>query len=274
MDYYQILGVNKNASEDEIKRAYRKLASQHHPDRGGDTAKFQEIQAAYDTLSDPDKRAQYDNPQPQGFQFNFGGGFPPEFDQFFSGSPFGEIFGGQFRRQQPVKNRTLNLATDISLEDAYYGKDLMANITLPSGKEQTIEIRIPPGVKSGTVLRLAGMGDDSISNLPRGDIHLTVNVQSHRLFRRENDDLIVDLQLMCIDAILGKKIDIDCIDGKTIEINVPPGTQHGHILNVTGKGMPNLTNNLMKGRLLVVVNISVPTYITDEQKELLVKAFK
>lgn len=275
MDHYTTLGINRNASDDEIKRAYRKMAAQHHPDRGGDTQRFQEIQQAYDTLADPQKRAQYDNPQPQGFQFEFHSGMPPGFDQFFNGGPFGDIFGQAFgRRQQAVKNRIINLQTNISLEEAFAGKDLIANIQLPSGREQTIEVKIPAGVRSGIVLRLAGMGDDSISNLPRGDIHLTVQIVPHHIFRRENDDLIMDLQLSCIDAILGTIVKIKCIDGTDIEVSIPPGIQQGQILNVHGHGMPNLSNSNMRGRLLINVQLTVPTYISDLQKELLVKAFK
>jgi len=266
MDHYTTLGINRNSSEDEIKRAYRKLAAQHHPDRGGDTQKFQEIQAAYDVLGDPQKRAQYDNPQPQGFHFEFHNGMPAEFGDFFANSPFGDIFGAKFgRRAQPARNRTLNLQTTISLEEAFNGKDLLANIQLPSGREQTIEVKIPPGVRPGMVLRLAEMGDDSISNLPRGDIHLTVNINNHHLYRRENDDLVMDLQLSCIDAILGKDIEVPCIDGNSVEIKIPPGVQHGQILNVPGKGMPAINNANMRGRLLLNVQIRIPTNLTDAQ---------
>jgi len=169
MDHYSTLGVDKNAGSDEIKRAYRKLASQHHPDKGGDKAKFQEIQAAYDTLSNPDKRAQYDNPQPQ---FHGGGGFngaPPGFEDIFA-QMFGggqHPFGNMFRQQQAPRNRTLNIQTSITLEDAFHGKDLIATLGLPSGRDQTIEVKIPAGIGDGTTLRLAGMGDDSVPNTPR-----------------------------------------------------------------------------------------------------------
>ena len=132
MNYYETLGVSKNATPDEIKRAFRKLASQHHPDKGGDTQKFQEIQAAYDTLGDPEKKAAYDNPQPQFQQF---GGMPSGFEDIFNafggGNPFGDMFGRRPQRQQP-RNKTLNLQTGISLEDAFFGKDLTLSVTLPT----------------------------------------------------------------------------------------------------------------------------------------------
>lgn len=266
-DLYQTLGVARNASPDEIKKAYRKLAAQHHPDRGGDTAKFQEIQVAYDTLSDPNKRSQYDNPAPQGFHQY--GGMPPGFEdmmsQMFGGnSPFGDMFG---RRPQPVRNRTLNLQTQVSLEEAFQGKDLIANIQLPSGREQLLEVKIPAGIRDGTTLRLAGMGDDSISGVPRGDIHLTVQVLPHNKFQRNNDDLHMDLDINCFDAILGSVETFETLDGKLLEINIPAGIQHGQQLSVHGYGMPRLEDPRMKGRLMVGIKIKIPTTLTDSQKE-------
>lgn len=269
-DYYSILGVNKNATQDEIKKAYRKLAAQHHPDRGGDTAKFQEISAAYDTLGDPEKRAQYDNPRPQFDGFQQYGGMPPGFEDILRGfGGFGDIFGQ--RRAQPARNRTMNLQTQISLEEAFNGKTLVADIQLPSGRTQTLDIKIPAGIKNGTTLRLAGMGDDSVSNVPRGDIHLTVNVLEHPIFRREGDDLIRVFEINCFDAILGKTIEITTIDGKTLETQIPPGIQPGRIIALQGYGMPHVSNNYMKGRLLLEIRITIPTTLTDDQKSQLRK---
>lgn len=267
-DHYQILGVAKTATADEIKKAYRKLASQHHPDKGGDTKKFQEIQTAYDTLSDPNKRAQYDNPQPQFSDFNQYGGMPPGFEDvinqmFGHGHQFNDFFG---QRPRNVKNRTLNLQTQITLEEAFNGKDLIADVQLPSGRNQMLEVKIPAGVQDGTTLRLAGMGDDSVSNLPRGDIHLTIHVLPHRVFQRNGDDLIKTIELDCLKAIVGTTVQFDTLDGKTLELNVPPGTQHGQVMAVQGYGMPNIKDSRMKGRLLLNVSIVVPRTLTEEQK--------
>ena len=269
-DYYKSLGVDRSASQDDIKRAYRGLASKHHPDKGGDTVKFQEIQAAYATLSDPQKKEEYDNPRPQ--FHGGGGGMPQGFEDIFSqmfgggGSPFGDMFGQ--RRQQPVRNRTLNLQTQITLEEAFHGKELIATIQLPSGRDQVLEVKIPAGVSDGVTLRLAGMGDDSVSNAPRGDIHLSVHVIPHSAYQRQGDDLIRKLNVNCLDAILGKTMQFDTIDGRTLEVNIQPGTQHGQTLAVAGYGMPNMSNSFMKGRLLLQINITVPTNLTATQKEL------
>jgi DnaJ-class molecular chaperone len=271
-DYYQTLGVHRGANQDEIKQAFRRMAAQHHPDRGGDTAAFQEVQAAYATLSDPEKRQQYDNPQPQfgGGGFHFGG-VPPGFEDIFNAfgnGPFGDMFGG--RRQQ--RNRTLNMRTDISLEEAFSGKDLMATIVLPSGKEQLIDVKIPAGVQDGITLRLANMGDDSIPNIPRGDIHLSIHIQPHSTFTRQGDDLIRSIDVSCIDAMLGKTITVDTIDGKTLEIEVKPGTQPGQMLAANGYGMPHINDNRFKGRMLIQLNITVPT-LNDYQRDIIKQLF-
>jgi curved DNA-binding protein len=278
-DYYNILGVDRNANPDDIKRAYRKLANQYHPDKGGDTTRFQEIQAAYDTLSDTQKRAEYDNPQPQftsggpgEFHFSFGGGIPPGFEQIFAHfggtNPFESIFGHQ-HRQHPSRNRTLNLQAQISLEDAFHGRDLVVNIGMPSGREQIVEVRIPPGVQEGTVLRLSGMGDDSIPNIPKGDINLTVHIAEHPVWSRRDDDLIAVIDLNCLEAIIGTTLEIKSMNGSILEINVHPGTQHGQMLAVHGHGMPNLHNNNIKGKLILQINIVVPTNLSNAEKDLI-----
>jgi len=269
MDHYQTLGVDRNASQDDIKRAYRSLASKHHPDKGGDTVKFQEIQSAYATLSDEQKKAEYDNPQQQ---FHNGGmpqGFEDIFGQMFGGgnNPFGDIFGQ--RRQQPRRNRTLNIQTEITLEEAFTGKDLIANLTLPSGRDQTLEVKIPAGVQDGMTLRLAGLGEDTVSDAPRGDIHLTVTVREHPIFQRQGDDLLIVKDINCIDAMLGKDITINTIDGRTLEVKIQPGTQHGSTLGAAGFGMPKVSDSRFKGRLLIRINITIPTNLTDAQKLLL-----
>ena len=266
MDHYQTLGVDRNASQDDIKKAYRKMASQHHPDKGGDTEKFQEIQAAYATLSDENKRAEYDNPQPQPFHHSGFSNVPPGFEDIFSQF-------GMFRRPPAPQNRTFNLQTSITLEDAFAGKNLIATIALPNGREQIAEVKIPAGVQDGTVLRLAEMGDDSVPNAPRGDIHLTVNVTAHQKFLRQGDDLITVVDVSCVDAMLGSKAIVESIDNKILEVTINPGTPHGQILSVPGYGMPKMNDNRFKGRLFVSVNITIPVNLTEKQKQLLKENF-
>ena len=273
-NYYKTLGIDQSASPDDIKRAYRKLASQHHPDKGGDVQNFQEIEEAYRVLSDPQKRSEYDNP-PQQFHFNQAQGF----EKFF-GNDFKDIFGGANpfeaifqNRHSPQRNKHFNIQTKISLEEAYYGRDLVANIQLPSGQDQIVNIKIPAGIQSNTTLRFAGMGDNTFSHLPRGDIHLTVHVAEHPIFQRKNDDLIKIVNISCIDAMIGKEVDIETIDKKTLQVSIRPGTQPGQTLAIQGHGMPNMHDNRFKGRLLINVEISVPTSLTSEQISLLQKHF-
>lgn len=271
-DLYSILGVDRSADAEDIKRAYRKLAGKHHPDRGGDTKTFQEIQAAYDTLSDPEKRAAYDNPQPQGFPggFHFHGGFPPGFEEIFS--QFNDVFGG--RQHRPARNKNLNIQATITLEEAFNGKEIFAHVPLPSGKTETLQIKIPPGVHTGSTLRLAGVGDNSIPNVPRGDLYLNVMVLDHPEFLRDGDDLIKNINLNCLDAIVGTKITIDTIDGRKLETTIPPGTQHGRTFAFHGYGMPNLNDSRMRGRFLIKLNLMVPTNLTPEQQEIIKSIIK
>jgi len=268
-DYYNTLGISRGASDDEIKKAYKKLAMKHHPDRGGDTAKFQSIQEAYATLSDPEKRNQYDNPQPQMHGFNFGGGFPPGFESFFANFGGGG-FGGQ-PQYAHQRNNSLNVQTTLTLEEAFSGKDLTANLKLPSGRTRNIEVKIPAGIDNGATLRLHGLGDDSIPNVAPGDVHLTIQVLPHEKFQRHGDDLIAVIDVSCIDAMLGTSIEIETIDKKTLEVKINPGSQPGQIMSVPGYGMPNVNDSRFKGRLLINVNVTVPTLLTEEQKKLLNK---
>jgi curved DNA-binding protein len=266
-DYYQILGLAKGASEDQIKSAYRKLAMKHHPDRGGDPTVFQEVQEAYNTLGDPGKRAEYDNPQPQfhgqgPFQ---GGGVPPGFDDLFRF--FGDGFGGNpfFRHTSMPRNRNINLRATITLEDAFKGKELLVNVNLPSGQDQVLNVKIPPGVQDGVSLRLAGMGDNSIPQAPRGDIIVEVSIVPHPKFTRQGDDLIQEIRISCIDAIIGKDIVIDTIEGKQFTGSIPAGTQPDAILALTGQGMPLMANPSQRGRMLLKINMFVPTLSTQQQ---------
>jgi DnaJ-class molecular chaperone len=266
-DHYQTLGIGKNASADEIKKAYRKLASQHHPDKGGDTATFQKIQGAYETLSDPAKRSEYDNPQPQFNGVQFGGGVPPGmedlFAQMFGGNnPF---FGHGFRQQQ--RNNNVQMQMNITMEESYYGKEIITDIQLPSGIK-TVEIKIPAGIASGQTLRVSGAGESLYRNAPPGDLLIQINVLNHHRFTRQGDDLHSDLHLSVWEAMVGVERDFICIDGTQLKVSVPSGIQFGQSIRLIGRGMPMLHQNHFKGNQFLNVRIEIPRALTDQQKDL------
>lgn len=275
-DHYQTLGIDKSATQDQIKTAYRKLASKHHPDKGGDTSVFQKIQAAYEVLGDPAKRSEYDNPRQKfgpEFQFRSSGMSQADFEEIlrnFGGfGGFENIFG---QHHTPRRNRTLNLQTSISLEDAFNGKDLVANIQLPNGKDQVINVKIPAGINDGTTLRLRELGDDSIPGIARGDVHLTVNVLPHDEYQRTGDDLIKEVCINAFDAMLGTTVTINTLDKKTFNVTINPGVQHGTILAIQGHGMPHMQDPRFKGRILLKINVLIPDNLTDHQKDLIRQA--
>jgi len=264
-DHYKTLNVEKTATSDEIKKAYRKLASQHHPDKGGDTEIFKSIQTAYDVIGNDTKRAEYDNPTPRFNGHYSHTGNNAEIEEMMR--HFGNMFNSRPPPQQ--RNSTITVQTRISLEDAFNGKELVANITLPSGKDQVIDVKIPAGIPDGMSIRLKELGDDTIPNIPRGDIQLVVFVNTHPVFLRQGDDLIKEYTISAFDAMLGTSLEVTTLDGKTLNVTVQPGTQPGAVLGAQGYGMPNINDNRFKGRLLIPIKISIPTDLSDSQKELI-----
>ena len=269
MDYYSTLGVQRNASEDEIKKAYRKLAMKHHPDRGGDEATFKKISEAYDVLSDPKKKEIVDlggdpNQQNQGpwgnsfnqgpFEFHFGGGVPPGMDDIFGRFGFGSGFGQRPQR----KNRSLNINIDIVLEEVLTGKELNAEITIPgTNKKKMINISIPAGIESGQQIRYEGMGDDAIRDLRAGDLIVNINVLPHHKFRRDHNNIIVEETVDVWSAMIGSQLEIETLDGKKLTINIPPGTQPNTVLSCRGEGLP-IIRSRVRGNLLVNIKVEVP----------------
>jgi curved DNA-binding protein len=252
--------VGKTASQDDIKKAYRKLAAKHHPDRGGDTATFQSISQAYDILSDPDKRAQYDSPQDSFDPFTQGSG-PGWHDvsSMFGGNPFEQFFR---QAQQPIrrKNRDLNIRVTVSFKQSYLGADLEANYQLPNGKKQTVIINVPAGVESGQVIRYQGMGDDSVSSLPKGDLNVTVMVEHSQEFERKGNDLIAYCIINPIEAMAGCSKIVNHLNGTGIRFNIKPGVQHGTEYVSSNLGFKNLRGQT--GNLIIVVVINIPV-LTD-----------
>jgi curved DNA-binding protein len=260
MNYYDILGVKENASQDDIKKAYKKLAMTHHPDRGGDNKKFQEISQAYDTLSDPNKRSHYDA-EANGFANPFGDMQGQGFPNF--GEMFGFHFGQGFAQPPRRENRDLSIRITVTFKQSFLGTQIEARYPTPSGKSKTVVIDVPGGIQSGQVIRYGGLGDDTNPNWPPGDLNVTVMVETSPDWIRRGDDLCRALEINVLEAMTGCVKQIDCLDGTSMPINIKPGVQHGAEYASGGRGFKNI-NTGRSGALIIVVSIVIPS-ITDPQ---------
>lgn len=242
-DHYQTLGVAKNASPDEIKKAYRRLAGIHHPDKGGDTAKFQEIQTAYETLSDPQKKQQYDNPNPfgqgmgggshppGGFHFEFGGmpgGFQFHHQGFDMNDIFSQMFGNQGQRGRP-QQPSYRTTVWVNMEQVYNGGDQLLQV---QGQKDPIKIDIPRGVEDGQTMRYDNLIKDSI-------LIVEFRIFPNAKFQRNGPNLHSVQDVDVLDLIIGGKFDFVTVSGDKVEVTIPPKTQPGANLRLQGKGLPN-----------------------------------
>lgn len=289
-DYYEILSVPRTATMEEIKKSYRKLAMKFHPDKNpGDKAaedRFKEISEAYEVLRDPKRKQMYDqfghvgatagahagsNPF-EGFGgFSGGGGFGgnPDFQDSF-GDFFNDFFTGPGRRKGPDftarnKGADLRYTLTISLEEAATGcEKLISFVRRKNGKEDTakLSITVPAGVKNGQRLKLRGEGD-SAGGKP-GDLYVIVNFQDHPLFRRKDNDLLLEMPLSFIDAILGTQVEIPTLTGKA-SLKVPPGTHNGQIFRLKGKGFPEV-GGYGFGDMLVKASIDIPKEVSPAER--------
>ena len=267
MDYYSILGVAKNASEKELKSAYKKLSMQHHPDRGGNEETFKKVNEAYSTLKDPQKRGMYDHEQNgggQAFNFNTGnmGGHP--FEDIF-GSMFGQGFAQQ--RRQP-RNADVNIKVTIDFEEQLIGKKILATYRLRNGQEERVDLDIPPGIRHGAKIKYQGLGDSSLPG-PRGDMYVVISVKGKVGWRRSNDDLVVLQKVNCLDLITGARVTIKTLDGKNLDLNIPSGTKNNTTFNIPGYGVPN-TRSKVRGNMLVTVEADIPK-LSQQQIEQILK---
>ena len=259
MDHYETLGISKDANQQDIKKAYRKLASKHHPDKGGDQEQFKRIQGAYEVLSDPNKKAQYDNPNP--FE-QFGN------DPFAGGSPFADIFGdifGQRGNRQPTKNPDGMLNVHITLVQAYQGTTIVVNTDYA-----TLDVTIPQGIRDGSKLRLTGKGPIKFQGLPPGDLIMRVMIDYPFGWGRDGNDLFLRQEINSIDAITGCTIRIQHIDGKKLDVNIPIGSQNGNKLRMRNLGMVDPRNSLV-GSLYIILELVTPVITDEDQLELLNK---
>jgi DnaJ-class molecular chaperone len=248
-DHYAALGVARTATPDEIKKAFRRLASQHHPDKGGDTKKFQEIQAAYDTLGDVTKRQQYDNPQPQ-----FAG--MPGGAQFNMGDIFAQMFGGHpgFAGQHPRRNH-MRMSLWITLKDVSTGGNRQVAVGSPQG-QATIEIDVPQGINDGDMVQYQGLA-------PGGqDLVIEFRVHPHPQFRRDGLNLTLEYKCSVWDLILGGDTTVVNLDSTQLVVAIPPLTDNATTLRLRGRGLQDRKGNT--GDLFVRLNAVLPKSITPE----------
>ena len=252
MNHYQTLGVDRNATPDEIKRAYRRLASQHHPDKGGDKNKFQEIEAAYRTLSDPQLKAQHDNPNP------FGGGFGPGMNsQSFNFESIFDIFGARFQHPQQQQRRAQHaiMTLWITLRDVAQGGNRSISVGTHQGN-MAVEIEIPMGINDGDSVQYTGIGPGGI------DLVITYRIHPDPKWARQGLTLQTEHTISVWDLIIGCETPLKDILGNNLSLTVPPGTQPGTVLRLRGRGLRSRSSDI--GDLLVKIQAQIPTDIPQE----------
>lgn len=280
-DYYEVLGVNKGASDDEIKKAFRKLAVKYHPDKnpGDKTAeeKFKEINEAYSVLSDKTKRSRYDQfghagvggdggGNPFGGGFGGFGGNGQSFNFDFGGGGFEDIInamfgGGGFRAAR--RGRDYRTSITIDFEEAIFGVTKTISV-----EGQQIKLKIPAGIYDGQAIRLGGKGGEAPSaDGQRGDLYVEVRVRAHKHLTREGELILSEVTISMVDAVLGTEIDVETVDGK-ITMKVPAGTQPGTNFKLSGHGAPRLGSD-ERGPHIVTINVEIPRNLNKKQRELI-----
>jgi curved DNA-binding protein len=287
-DYYKILGVAKTATNDDIKKAYRKMAVKYHPDKNADNKqaeeKFKEANEANEVLSDTEKRKQYDtlandwkNYQQQGGKQGFDGfkqgnrsygnthehgsnnDFSDDsFADFFS-SVFGNGFSGSQTRQRSRKGQDYNAQTQITLEEAFTGTTRQLQLD-----DTKLEMKLKPGVANGQVLRLKGKGSKGSNGGQDGDLYITIHVAEHQIFKRKDDDLYCNISVDLFTAILGGQALITTLRSQ-LKINIAPETDNGKTLRLKGMGMPRYDNGTAQGDLYATINITMPKKLSEKE---------
>lgn len=296
-DYYQVLGVRRDASEKEIRQAFRRLARKHHPDLNptDQTAedRFKEISEAYEVLSDQEKRRKYDRFghdwafAEQAAQGGYGpGGFRPrsqvdlsDLEGLFEGAGggFGSIFEDLFRGPRgrrearvhldPMPGQDIEQPVTITLEEACAGTTRVMSTRAPDGTQRRIEVRIPPGVRNGSRVRVAAEGGAGPFGGPRGDLYLVVSVALHKVFERDGDDLTVKVPVPLHVAALGGEVEVPTLKGTRLALRIAPETQNGRRIRLRGQGMPALGGG-RHGDLYAEVNVVLPAHLSQEERDL------
>ncbi len=285
-DYYEVLGVSKSASADEIKRAFRKKAVELHPDRGGDEEKFKEVNEAYEVLKDEKKKAAYDqfghaaNAQQAGgggYQGNpFGGGQGFEgfdFSQFSGGGGFGgfeDLFSAFFTGAQN-RPRDVEIAMTIDFKEAIFGAEKEITLRVADNqkgerKQESVKVKIPAGIDDGQSIRLSGKGEVS-ANGAKGDLYVHIRVRPDHNFERQGSHIVSHIKVDMVDAALGTTAEVNTLDGK-VKVKIPAGSQHGKVLKLSGKGVP-IVHSTRRGDHLIEVLVEVPHKLSSKQKKLL-----
>ena len=279
-NYYDILGVSEDASNEQIKNAFKSIAKKEHPDRGGDEAVFKEANEAYDTLKSSQKRHDYDTMRKFGGTTQGGGQHP-----FFNEDIFGDFFSGfgngdmQFNftqgpgttrtfRAQPRGNRNVQVRMALSIKEVMTENEKTINYKLPSGRDEFATVKIPAGVQHGVTFKFQGMGDDTIKNVPRGDLMVLMSVLDSDGYTRKGNDLYTDKTINCFQAMRGYEFNLKTLDDKIIKVKVPEGTQPNTILQVKGQGMPVHKTIDIRGNLYVKIHVLIPQLSASDLKKI------
>lgn len=296
-DYYQTLGVSRSATDEEIKKAYRKLARTHHPDAGGDEAKFKEINEAYEVLSDKKKRQLYDQygtADAQRIPYGWGGGagdgagfgswadilesirrgegaFGGSWDigDIFGGGMGGSGFGGQ-RAPRPQQGRDMNVTLNVSFDEAFNGCTKKVSVKVPGATEaETLDVKVPAGAVDGGRVRFRGKGAAGSNGGANGDLLVTTKISEHPVFARQGADVLMTVPVTLSEAALGASVVVPAPDGTKIRIKVPAGSADGTQLKLRGKGAPNVKGG-EAGSLRITLRIEVPKTLTPEQEQAMI----